>query len=289
MNLRISALSDEQLHRLQQAVKWTVYTLLIINFVLYVLEDWNRAVHSLTPASPFLDWTSEFANTLDLTAWFLLLAMLELETYVLEELEGWRARIVHGIRLICFVVIAHTVFAYTNAVIDYAETKPVENVSSLCDMVDDNVAYAFSLVYTAITVDNCSELSTASEFFWLADNPLVTDADGLARERDLAMADLIEALIWLVVILAIEITVRMQRRGVTDGIVISTANWSKIVLYLVLAALATWWATLGHWLYFWDELLWIGGFSVIEMNLSEWRDELLEAQDELLQPEVDNA
>jgi hypothetical protein len=32
-------------------------------------------------------------------------------------------------------------------------------------------------------------------------------------------------------------------------------------------------------LYLWDELVWIGGFAAIEMNVSQWRDELLEEKD----------
>jgi hypothetical protein len=30
-------------------------------------------------------------------------------------------------------------------------------------------------------------------------------------------------------------------------------------------------------LYFWDELIWIGGFAAIEMNVSQRREELLAA------------
>ncbi len=43
--------------------------------------------------------------------------------------------------------------------------------------------------------------------------------------------------------------------------------------------MGVYWATLSHWLYFWDELVWIGGFAAIEMNVSEWRDELLNTQE----------
>jgi hypothetical protein len=48
------------------------------------------------------------------------------------------------------------------------------------------------------------------------------------------------------------------------------------VCYLVLFALAGWWATLSHWLYTWDTFVWIAGFAAIEMNISEWRDEIQE-------------
>lgn len=53
--------ADSNVHKIQQAVKWSVYTLLIINFVFYVFEDWNRAVHTLHAGSTLLDWTSELS------------------------------------------------------------------------------------------------------------------------------------------------------------------------------------------------------------------------------------
>ncbi len=63
---------------------------------------------------------------------------------------------------------------------------------------------------------------------------------------------------------------------------ISTANALSVFLYLSLIALGVYWATLSHWLYLWDELVWIGGFVAIEMNVSQWRDELLEDKDKFL-------
>lgn len=277
---QLAGLSDDALHKLQQGVKWTVYTLLIINFVFYVVEDWDRAIHTLTPASTFLDWTSEFANSIDLVAWFLLLAMFELETYVLEDKDwtGWVARLVHGVRIACFVMIAHTVFAYANTVIKYEATVPVENVSSLCDMVDNDVAFVRSLRYTEVNAETCGQLSTASQFYWLGTDPVVTDMPGLELERDLAMADLIEAVVWLFILLAIELVVRLQGRSITGGALMSTVKTTKLLLYMILVAIAVYWATLSHWLYVWDEFVWVAGFFVIEMNISEWREELLDEQ-----------
>ena len=37
-------------------------------------------------------------------------------------------------------------------------------------------------------------------------------------------------------------------------------------------------ASLSHWLYLWDEMLWIGGFMAIDMNLSDWRNEMVDEQ-----------
>ena len=68
--------------------------------------------------------------------------------------------------------------------------------------------------------------------------------------------------------------VQLQDRGIFDGPLISGANAMQWFLYLILFAAAGYWGSLSHWLYVWDEALWVGGFAAIEMNLSEWRDEI---------------
>lgn len=278
MNTGIAAGAEANPHRLQQAVKWTVYVLLIINFGFYIAEDWNRAIHILTPASTFLNWAGEFATSIDESAWFVLLIMFELETYVLgdENLEGWIGHTVRGIRLLCFVMISHTVYAFAVALINIQPTVPVENVSGLCDMVNADVSYVYNLEYTQVTEQTCSGLSSASQFYWVANDPVVSSLAGLGLERDLVLADLVEAIIWLVIVLSIELVVRLQDRGMTGGTLIAGINKTKIFLYLVLIALGIYWAFLSHWLYLWDELVWIGGFAAIEKNVSDWRDELSE-------------
>jgi len=270
--------ADFNIHKIQQAIKWTVYTLLIVNFVFYVFEDWNRAVHTLNAGSTFLDWTGEFANSIDESAWFLLLFMFELETYVLsdKDWQGWVAHTVRGARVFCYVLIAHTVYAYTIVVISLQPTVAVEDISDLCGLTGADVSYVYNLEYTEVTDQTCGALSTASQFYWLAEDPIVSDMAGLNLERDLAWADLIEAVIWLLILLAIELVVRLQSRGVTGGAWISTGNAVKIFLYATLVGIGVYWATLSHWLYLWDELVWIGGFAAIEMNISEWRGELRE-------------
>ena len=62
----------------------------------------------------------------------------------------------------------------------------------------------------------------------------------------------------------------------------STGNALKVFLFLTLIAFGIYWASLLHWLYFWDEFVWIGGFAAIKVNVSQWRDELLEEKDALL-------
>ncbi|MGI9270388.1 MAG: hypothetical protein ACR2QT_01335 [Woeseiaceae bacterium] len=270
--------ADDRAHKIQQAIKWTVYTLLLINFAYYIYEDWNRATYVLTSNSTFLQWAKEFATSIDEAAWFILLAMFELETYILDEKtwKGWVGHAVRATRLLCIVMIAHTIFAFSVAVNDLRPTVPIENATSLCDMVDDDVSYVYNLEYTDVTEQTCADLSTASEFYRVGEDPVVSDLNGLNLERDLAWSDLAEVIIWVIILALIEVVVRLQDRGITGGRLMSFANNSKLFLYLSLVGLGVYWAYLSHWLYLWDELVWILGFAAIEMNVSEWRDELLE-------------
>lgn len=264
------------LHKVQQFLKWTVYALLLVNWGFYIVEDWTRASHALTTDSSLLEWTEEFATSIDELAWFALLFMLELETYVLEDEDwgGWTARIIHGIRILCFVMIGHTLFAYTNSMLDLHKETVFEGTTSLCQISDQNLSFIRNLEYTEVTPETCESLSDETTFYKIAHHPVVTDQSGLELERQLGWADILECAAWLLVIAAIEMVVRLQDRGVAHGTLMNTLNRAKIFLYLFIFSVGIYWASLGHWLYLWDEFLWIGGFTAIEMNLSEWRDEI---------------
>jgi hypothetical protein len=284
MIARISSISKSNLHKIQQVVKWAVYILLIVNWGFYIIEDWDRAVHTLNPGSTFYDWAREFATSIDESAWFILLLLLELETYILEDEDwkGWVRKTVHGVRLVCFAMILHTVYAFAVTVIEYRPTVIVENVSSLCDMANDEISYVYNLEYTEVTEQTCRGLSDETQFYRVGNDPVVSTIAGLNLERDLAWADVVEVVTWLLIILSIEVVVRLQEHRITGGTLISVANKLKIFLYLILVVLAVYWASLSHWLYSWDTFVWIAGFAAIEMNINEWRDELLEEQHEIL-------
>lgn len=270
--------SSIDLHKLQQAVKWSIYALLIVNWGFYILEDWNTALHTLGPDSTFGEWARGFATSIDESAWFVLLLMLELETYILEDqdFKGWASKSMHAIRLVCFAMILYTVYAFVVTVVEYAPTVPVENVSSVCEMTNDELSLVYNLEYTEITEESCVGLSDATQFFRVGIDPVVATKDGLALERALAWGDLVEGIVWLLIIVSIELVIRLQERSVTGGTLITTINRMKVIFYLVLFALAVWWASLSHFLYTWDTFLWIAGFAAIELNINEWRDEILE-------------
>ncbi len=250
--------------------------MLIVNFGFYILEDLNRADHSLRVGASLFQWTKEFAVSIDEVAWFALLFMFELDTYALsdETLDGAVSYVIRGVRVVCYILLAHTIVAYTSEVVDLENAPPVNEVSSLCDMTEQNVSFVRNLKYTVVDENNCKELTAESSLFWTEEGAVVSDAEGLALETRLAWIDLFEASVWLLIVFLIEFIVWLQERGITSGPLLRSANYASTALYLMLLSMAAYWGWLSHWLYVWDELLWIGGFAAIEMNMSEWRDEI---------------
>ena len=269
-------MSKSHTHRLQQMFKWTVYFLLSVNFGFYIADDWQRATLTLTAENTLFQWLGEFATSIDESAWLILILMLELETYVFEgkRLSRWTSVLMQSVRLVCFLMIAYTIFAYGQYLYKITPTVPVESVSSLCELTNQHVFFTSNLEYTAVTEETCRQLSSDSSFFWVNGTTVVTDTSGLALERRMARMDVADVSIWIIIILLIEVVLRMQDRGISGGRVISAFNRTKAVGYGLILGIGVFWANLSHWLYLWDAILWVGGFTAIEMNLSEWRGEM---------------
>ena len=214
MNSSATVEKPSRAHQIQQVFKWVIYSLLFVNFIFYIHEDWTRWTHTSVAATTLFDLTSEFATSIDTSAWFILLAMLELETYVLDDetLDGWVSTLLRGIRVVCFLIIAHTVVAFTDGVIEYGKIQPIEGVSSLCELQGQDLSHVYNLKYSEITAENCADLPVEGQLYMLGEDPRVVDMAGLQREQDLAWADLVEVICWLIVIAAIEIVVRLQDR-----------------------------------------------------------------------------
>ncbi len=273
--------NSPQKHRLDigQLVKWTIYVLLLINFLYYFLEEIEIASHTLRNGGSFLDWTREFATSIDELGWFGLLFMFELETYALsdEAMENKSVRwAVHGFRLIFYVLLAHTVLARVTTIVDFRQVVEATEVTNLCQLTEQKISFGENLHYTIIDQANCAGLSRGNTFYYL-DPSVITDSDGYRMERKHIWVDMIDAVVWLLVVWAIELAVWLQNRDISHGRLMLITHTAKI-FYAVLFIHAGFWAYAGHWVYAWDQFLWIAGFWVIEMNLSEWRDDIREEQ-----------
>ena len=267
-------------HVIKQSVKWIVYSLLLVNFTLYMNWDWHAATHALGPAEPLIKWLQAYAASIDYAAWLVLIALFELETYVLsdEAFTPTVKRAMHGVRLLCYLFVLHTVYAYSvNTYEVYFKVEEAPGVSDLCQVADGRISFVSNQQYTYLNEGNCADLGTGNDFFLLDKGRVIADRVSLDRERWLAWLDVIEAVIWLFIMALIELTIRLQERGVSSGRAITRLNYLKFASYSVLIGMAIPWGMTDLFLNFWDEMLWIGGFAAIEMNMSDWREELEEA------------
>lgn len=276
MNNRVSNFA-EILADKRQLIKWSIYILLLINFALYIRDDWQIAAHTMREGGPFLKWTQAFATSIDESAWFILLFLFELETYVLsdETLSGPLTRSIHGIRILCYIFLAHTLYAYGLYVYEMHTAQAAE-ATNLCQLVVADVSYAKNLEYTLLDAGNCASLSSASQFFYIEPGLVVTDNEGLAVEKHLAWVDLLEAVTWLCILFTIELMVRLQNRSITESPLIRSTYIAKFALYSLLWGASAYWIFKGHLMFAWDEILWIGGFVAIEMNVADWREEIMD-------------
>jgi hypothetical protein len=261
----------------RQTLKLVIYILLLINFVLYIIDDIRIASFTLQEDASFLDWTQSFATTIDESAWLILLFLFELETYMLSD-EAWSktlfTRFMYFIRACCYIFLMHSVYAFSVIYYDLMNVQQLQNITNLCELAPLDMTFVRNLLYTTIDSLNCHELSSQSVFYFTEPNLVVTDVSGLQLERNLALVDLLEILVWLLILFTIEAMVWLQDRAITQGKLISLIKVSKYFLYGMLWSMAAYWTYLGHYYFAWDEAVWVVGFISIEMNVSQWKKEI---------------
>lgn len=258
-----------------QWLKWTVYALLLCNGVFYTVEEWQMAEHTMRQGGGFFEWTEAFATTIDNFAWYGLLFAFELETYALEDdtfEKRWVPWALHGVRLVCYAMLAHTVVARVAALDKAWEAPSRPDVSSVCQVADQDISWGYNFDYELITSANCADFSNDTSFYML-EEMVITDSAGWTMEKEQTLVDLTDAVVWLLVIWSIELALWLQNRNISGGRLMLAAFAAK-GFYLVLFGNATWWIYTGHYVYAWDQTLWILGFWAIERNMSQWRDDL---------------
>ena len=213
---------------------------------------------------------------MDTLAWVVLLLMFELETYVLEDrhftpLVGASLR---GLRALCYVAIVMAFVGYIDDMRFVSDTVAFAGPGGLCALSTGEWSWAITFgEYIPISEANCASLTTAGSFVQFRDLPILVDAAGRTEIVRLAWADVINAGVWILVVLILEIDVQLQERNRYEGAALYASNAFKIVLYSTLFLVAVYWGFKGDFVDFWDAFLWLVAFVFIELNIFEWRRE----------------
>jgi large-conductance mechanosensitive channel len=264
-----------------QVFKYALYLFLSMNVYWFFVEE-HAANELLYPNGVGIgDIIGAYAATVDTAAWVVLLLMFELETYVLEDRHFTRTVTwsLHTLRAVCYAFIIYAFYGYIGNLLSVTNVSPLADVSNLCSLVADNWSYSHGFEeYTPITAENCGSFSTATSFQQFADARAVVDAAGLSVIIGLAWADVINAGVWLLVVVLLEIDVRLQEHNLFEGVAFKASTVAKFVLYGILFLAAIYWWVYGDFVDFWDAFLWLLAFFFIELNVVEWRQEALEEQ-----------
>lgn len=261
---------------LYQLFKYSIYALLTINVFVFFGEEWLAARLEYPQGIPGSEIFKAYAATIDTAAWVVLLLMFELETYVLED-RHWTPRVkvsLHALRATCYLFILFAFYGYVEDAAYVFQTTSLDGISSVCELVDQNWSYATSFgEYVEITASNCGTFSNLGSFVRFDGVAAVVDEPGLAGIHFLAMVDVVNAAVWLLVVLVLEIDVRLQEKNRFEGLALHISTVAKFVLYSILGLAVVAWMVTGDFVDWWDAFLWLVAFVFIEMNVVEWRQE----------------
>ena len=255
--------------------KYSVYSLVTLNVALFLLDEHAAAAHFFAGGVSMAQFIEAYAATIDTAAWVLLLLLFELETSVIpdEQLKGNTKRLLHGVRASCYLVIVYAFYGYLINCLSLYQYVALPG-ASLCELVSEGFSFQLGLDdYSSITSQNCANLAADASLYGPAGLDFVTDASTLNEMIWLAWVDAINSAAWLLVVLVLEIDVRLQLKGLLEGMALIVSKVIKSALYAVLFVAALYWGVAGTFLDFWDAFLWLAAFIFIELNMFEWKSE----------------
>lgn len=261
-----------------QIFKYAIYMLIVVNIVYFLREEY---LASGTRFQNGLSWdqlTDAFSQFTDSFGWFVLLMVLELETYVIpdEKLKGWLKWLLNAVSFVCYFFIVLAFIGYWSHMQTIFAFEPVEQTNA-CSMVGDGVTYAEDLYeFVPLTPDNCSDAK--APLYQHSELKIVADDAKYDELQKLAITDVVNAGTWILIVIVLWIDIFLQlRRELTDKLY----RWNtylKGVLYGTLIVACLYWLSLGDLMGFWDALLWILAFFFIELNLFQWHESTSEEQ-----------
>ena len=263
-----------------QLFKYAVYCLLTANIFIFWREEFLAAQLQFADGVSLAQVIEAYAATIDTAAWVVLLLMFEFETYLLDD-RHFTSRVtmlLHGTRFLCYAFIVYAFYGYIVNVIFAYDVGPVTVIENLCALADGSWFYAIDLdEYSAINADNCMTFGNVAPLMQLGTLPAVVDWPGLVDIQRLAWVDVINAGVWILIVVILEVDVRLQEHGRFEGAALNFSNGLKFIFYSILFLAAIYWGIKGDFVDFWDAFLWLLAFFFIEMNVVEWRHEEAEA------------
>lgn len=259
-------------------LKWTVYTWLVVNFVYYVQDDILAWRSALPPHAPLTEILQQFSTTIDVAAWLILIAVFELETFALSDdaFTPWVNRLFQTIKVLCYASIGYAAYGYLADTLELYQLVSLGYLDDLCSLAGQELSIQLdAALYEYVTAANCLSFAAGTEFYQIAGQTTVVSNPGLEELRTMGWLDVVNAVVWILVVILIDVEVHLQNADKFGSRRLSFVRQFKTFGYLLLIGACGMWFAYGYALYTWDAFLWIFGFWAIELNLADWEKERL--------------
>ena len=262
------------------AVKYLVYGYLAWNAFQFYLDE--AEVHRITYPEG-LTWAQiieVYSATIDSFFWLFLVAILELETYVIDDdvlqKPGVKFGLI-GLRSLSYAMIIYALYGYWTKFGFQSDISPLM-IKDACELVGQNYNILVALEdYIPLTAENCGSLA-GQELFRLSNEDIIAPKADLIYARNVAAIDVVNASTWLGVVAVLEVDVWYQLKGGFKGLLLKASSFIKVALYSILFACALAWGFTGVFLDTIDAVLWLFAFFFIELNLFQWQHETEQAE-----------
>ena len=257
-----------------QVFKYVVYANLLWAGSVYFFQGVNSADFLYEGELGWYNGFIAYSAVIDTGAWIVLLFILELETYILDDevLTGIPWFLLNSLAGISWFVIFGAAYAYAVKLgipwgfEVYAGVDP-------CLITSQDALFAMGLDdYTYLNAENCV-LVQEGALFNSGENMFTTpeNFDNLHR---MVWVDIVNAGVWLLVVALLQFEVIYDTTKASGPKVLRRIRLSKFVLYGILFVCAYYWARLGDPVVGWDALVWLVAFFFIENNMANWEKEI---------------
>lgn len=261
--------------RLFTAAKYIVYGLLAWNGYMFYLDESLASNITFSGGLSLTEIIEVHSGSIDTTFWILLVILLELETYVIDDEILKRTAVkwtMIGLRTICYVMIVYALYGYITKTAFQSDMVPFA-VANVCDVVKQNFSILLAVEdYIPLTAENCQTLA-GEDLYRLNGYNIIAPLGDLIYARNVASIDIVNASVWLGVVAILEVDVWYQLKGGLKGTLLRVSNILKGIFYTILFGCAVAWGYTGVLLDFGDAFVWLFAFFFIEMNLFQWQQE----------------
>ena len=259
-----------------QVFKYSIYVLVTANMYFFMEEEILAYPIRYPNGIAINEIYEGFAASIDTAAWLILLWLLELETYILDDNKITKSvkTSLLAIKVFCYGFIVYSFFGYCANLIFFYTNDTLIHANNLCDLVPGKWSYSVSInEYVPIDLVNCSQLSPSSDFIKFNDMQAIVDQNGLIEIIRLGWIDVINAGVWIIVVLIIEINIMLVEKNRYLSLSNKISFLSKYLLYPILFFNAFYWGIKGDFIDFWDAFLWLVAFIFIELNIIQWDED----------------